>query len=497
MDTPHFMMNIHRSTLIYNFALIYIFVILAGGVMDILHGRFFRFGPPFRIGGREFGSNSEDSTIFGIYLLLSLCIQFLKVCRQDIHVDPHHIKEKDRVRERVIAIRVVDTLAFWQGLIYMYIVALSQVTFFLMIVAVDVCVGGAFDYYWIWYRMHDTRRNSDMTPTETEKIRQTRLIFSFAEGVGVIIILMTYIFTDTISSEYFSWNMPVTLIGTVVTNKYTVWGVAALIFVDQCIYGTLYRMVSAWITRDVKSPDACMIKCVLEPKTAVSVFFVVRIVRWARFVFSISFLTTRYYFILPYALGDIASVFLHSLYEQWLDASEKKCYKRKYWAILIASCMMVVEIVAIGSYLFAVNAFSSEYFDWPDAISIFGNVITERNQFATLFVFICLYQFGVTITEEIINVDMENWLYHGYNDNFIEGSDSTTRFWVVVANRLNVLAQTLIRVQFSVSSVYFIFFKAAIDIITSTLIFNKYVLRCCAVTSNNMINRLLLETLSD
>lgn len=323
MDTPHFMMNIHRSTLIYNFALIYIFVILAGGVMDILHGRFFRFGPPFRIGGREFGSNSEDSTIFGIYVLLSLCIQFLKVCRQDIHVDPHHIKEKDKVRERVITIRVVDTLAFWQGLIYMYIVALSQVTFFLMIVAVDVCVGGAFDYYWIWYRMHDRQRNSEMSPTETERIRQNRLIFSVAEGVGVIVILITYIFTDTVSSEYFSWNMPVTLIGTVITDEYTVCGVVALIFVDQCIYGTLYRMVSAWITRDVKSPDACMTKCVLGQKTAVSVFFVVRIVRWARFVFSISFLTTRYYFILPYALGDIVSVFLHSVYEQWLESSEK------------------------------------------------------------------------------------------------------------------------------------------------------------------------------
>lgn len=158
---------------------------------------------------------------------------------------------------------------------------------------------------------------------------------------------------------------------------------------------------------------------------------------------------------------------------------------------------MVAEIVAIGSYLFTVDAFSSEYFDWPDDISIFGNTVTDRNQFATLFVFIGLYQFGVTITEEIINVDIENWLYHGYNDKFIEGKDVTTRFWIVVANRLNVLAQTLVRVQFSVSSVYFIFFKAVIDIITSTLIFNKYVLHCRAKTQSDQLSAELIKILDD
>lgn len=464
----------------------YLFVVIGSAIVPIFEGGFFAFGRPFTISDQDF----ESVAVLLTYILLAMVDQVVTVISEEIsNVSSFYPKNTNVSRETLHI--VIGIVVYWQKLVFKYIVIRSQFAIILAVVVVDLTATFMFKDYVIRRRMNmkDGPFSFRLIPVgdtatieESAHYQDIRNKFLVLEVVNMLLLGLVYILTGTTDTLYFSTNLPVDLVGHYTDNGAVVCIVALVVFFDQMVYGLLKRVVDDWFDTHVKHPDTELTDSSLNTTEIMFIHKVKHILYWSRLIFSLSFLTTRYYFVIPYTFGDVASGLFkyYNFTVKTIDAKEEESTanaRKKMQAdvLVLGTIFMTTELIIIGMIMIIPNFLDSRYFEWPEYIEIFRNTISGEHAIILIMIYAGLFQIGSTLVNEIVIPDFYNWMYGKSSESFVCCYGLRGKLFIIMLVRFDSWFRFLIVVQLVLSNLFFVIIVGTVDVIVSLVIMYHYV----------------------
>lgn len=453
----HIFPRIHEHVAYYNLIMMMFFIVVGGSIIDVLHGDFFNFGPPFTVS--TFKITSDVSwLLFTAFAVIDQTV-FVIVEELDLRTAPLHSKHS---LFRCMLLKSINIVMFWQRLTFKYVVMRSQLSIIIPVIFVDLLVYCIAKEQAIWAR---DARILDKSAKSLENIHYFMTIAQLAELPMFIIV---YITTGMATSEFFSTQAPVVLAGHTVMSNGVIALISVVIFIDQVGYGFVRALTERWTTTHLQNPDIPLAEMHMSRFELYFVCIFKRVLYWIRLMFSITFLTTRYFFGLIYTVGDIISALIMHCYVTEFTRNTSRL-------IVLGTVFMLTEMVIVIEVLTVATRMSSTYFTWPDELLLFDNTVTGYTSIVTLLIIASFAQIGATLSTDVIAVDFSNWMYGVTKSQILDVYAPKKKLFILMLTRLDSWFRLTLILQFVLSTFFFVLFIGAVDITVGVLIMNKYI----------------------
>jgi hypothetical protein len=516
----HHANNIHISSVLFSLVLIYIFIIIGLSIVPVLQGPFFNFGSPFFAANYKINSNwALISYTFCAVIsqILSVILEELSLLEKK-YDDDNRIPQKELAIIIIKTIRDWQVLVFRFIIIrsqisIIFFVVLIDISLYCYFIKRDIFIKKTLKKKDAYVKIQieeiedieqieQTKEIEEEEEKEEEEEEEEKeeeeeeekgnekkkkrekgnftvfkdflldspnvdsiLFFNIRSAVYICtlgemaLLFIVYVTTDTINSEYFSFETPIYIIGHKVSSPSVIWIIFFCIFADQLGFGFFKKIVDNWIIYYLKNPKAKISECSLTKSQQTFIHVVRRITHWVRYIFVVYFLTTRFYFVFPYTIGNLVCELLTKAYDL-----NSKDVLQKSKMVLFATIYLSTEVIVISLIFYLSNLFETSYFEWPQNISIFNNNIIYNSQIAFLFIYAALSQIPSTLFVDVIYPDFYNWLYNNGSDICVLEYSDEIKVIILTLCRLENWARFIIMFQFVLSNFYFVLVIACVDI---------------------------------